>query len=48
MTERLDRFWLKGGKWIECPLIGVAEIENGKIKQWHDDDDDLRIRAQMR
>jgi limonene-1,2-epoxide hydrolase len=47
MTERLDRFRLKGGKWIDCPVMGAADIENGKIKQWRDYYDNLRIRAQM-
>jgi limonene-1,2-epoxide hydrolase len=36
LTERVDRFRVKGGKWIECPVMGAAEIENGKIKKWRD------------
>lgn len=46
LTERLDRFRSKG-KWIDCPVMGAAEIENGKIKYWRDYYDNLRLRAQM-
>jgi len=46
LTERLDRFRTKG-KWIDCPVMGAAEIENGKIKHWRDYYDNLYLRAQM-
>jgi len=47
LTQRLDRFRIKGGKWIDCPVMGAARIENGKIKEWRDYYDNLRLRAQM-
>jgi limonene-1,2-epoxide hydrolase len=47
LTERLDRFRINGGKWIDCPVMGAADIENGKIKQWRDYYDNLQLRAQM-
>jgi limonene-1,2-epoxide hydrolase len=46
LTERLDRSRIKG-KWIEAPVMGAAEIINGKIKHWRDYYDNLRLRAQM-
>jgi limonene-1,2-epoxide hydrolase len=46
LAERLDRFRSKG-KWIECPVMGITEITNGKIKYWRDYYDNLRLRAQM-
>jgi limonene-1,2-epoxide hydrolase len=46
LTERLDRFRSKG-KWIDCPVMGAAEIENGKIKHWRDYYDNLRLSKQM-
>lgn len=46
MTERLDRFMSKG-KWIDCPVMGAADIKDGKIVEWRDYYDNLRLRAQM-
>jgi limonene-1,2-epoxide hydrolase len=46
LTERVDRFRIKD-KWIECPVMGAADVENGKIKVWRDYYDNLRLRAQM-
>ena len=46
LTERLDRFRSKG-KWIDCPVMGTAEIVDGKIKHWRDYYDNLRLSAQM-
>ena len=33
--ERLDRHQLKTG-WVELPVAGVFEVENGQITVWHD------------
>ncbi|HLG88427.1 MAG TPA: limonene-1,2-epoxide hydrolase family protein [Alphaproteobacteria bacterium] len=46
LTERVDRF-RRNGKWIDCPVMGAAEVENGKIKHWRDYYDVLFLRAQM-
>lgn len=46
LTERVDRFRIKD-KWIDCPVMGAADVENGKIKVWRDYYDNLRLRAQM-
>ena len=35
MNERTDRFFV-GEKWVELPVMGVFEIEGGKIKAWRD------------
>lgn len=35
LTERVDRFVMEGGT-IELPVMGVFEIEQGKIKAWRD------------
>ncbi len=46
LTERVDRFLTKG-KWIDCPVMGAAVVKNGKIMEWRDYYDNLRIKAQM-
>ena len=46
LTERLDRFRTKG-KWIDCPVMGAAEVENGKIKHWRDYYDNAYLAKQM-
>jgi len=33
--ERLDRHQLATG-WVELPVAGVFEVENGQITVWHD------------
>lgn len=35
MTERTDRF-LIDDQWLELPVMGVFEVEAGKIKAWRD------------
>ncbi len=35
MTERMDAF-LMSGKWARLPVMGIFEIENGKITSWRD------------
>jgi limonene-1,2-epoxide hydrolase len=37
MNERVDRFHMKAdGRWVEAPVMGVFELEGGKIKAWRD------------
>ena len=36
MNERVDRFHLQDDRWLELPVMGVFELENGKIKAWRD------------
>ena len=36
MNERTDRFLLPDDRWAEAQVMGVFEIENGKIKAWRD------------
>jgi limonene-1,2-epoxide hydrolase len=33
--ERLDRHQLATG-WVELPVAGIFEVEDGKITVWHD------------
>jgi limonene-1,2-epoxide hydrolase len=35
LTERIDRFHYNG-KQVALPLMGIFEIEDGKIKAWRD------------
>lgn len=35
LTERTDRFLLAGG-WCEMPVMGIFEINDGKIDAWRD------------
>ena len=35
LTERIDRFVMEGGT-IELPVMGVFEVQGGKIKAWRD------------
>lgn len=34
--ERTDRHKLAEDRWVELPVTGVFEIEDGKIKLWRD------------
>ena len=36
MTERVDTMVMKDGRRASTPIMGVFEIENGKIKVWRD------------
>jgi len=47
MNERTDRFLLAGDRWAEAPVMGVFEIENGKIKAWRDYFDMAQFSAQL-
>jgi limonene-1,2-epoxide hydrolase len=46
MNERTDRF-LIGDRWAEAQVMGVFEIEGGKIKAWRDYFDLAQFSAQM-
>ena len=35
MNERLET-WTKGSVRLELPVLGVFELQNGKIRQWRD------------
>ena len=35
LTERTDAFRI-GGRWVELPVMGVFEIDGGKIRAWRD------------
>jgi limonene-1,2-epoxide hydrolase len=47
LTERIDRFRVKGGKWIDCPVMGAAEVRDGRLKHWRDYYDNEYLRKQM-
>lgn len=36
LNERIDRFWLPGGKAIALPVCGVFEFNGGKLTAWRD------------
>ena len=46
LTERTDRF-LIGERWIDIPVMGTFEIEDGKIKGWRDYFDMAKFNAQL-
>lgn len=46
MNERTDRFKI-GEKWVEARVMGVFEIEGGKIKAWRDYFDMAEFQSQM-
>jgi limonene-1,2-epoxide hydrolase len=48
MNERVDRFWLEGGKTIEIRVMGVFEVgDDGKVSLWRDYFDVATFNAQM-
>ena len=46
MNERTDRFEV-GGQWLEIRVMGVFEIQAGKIKAWRDYFDLAQLMQQM-
>jgi limonene-1,2-epoxide hydrolase len=46
MNERTDRF-LINGNWLELPVMGVFELEDGKITAWRDYFDMAQFSNQM-
>ena len=47
MNERVDRFWLVGGKKIEIRVAGVFVVRDGKVARWTDYFDVGGFNAQM-
>lgn len=46
MNERVDRFTMKNGQKIAAEVMGVFELERGKIKAWRDYFDMKAMQAQ--
>jgi limonene-1,2-epoxide hydrolase len=46
LTERTDRF-LVGEKWIELPVMGIFEVEAGRIRAWRDYFDMNQFQSQL-
>lgn len=46
MNERVDRFQM-GDRWLELPVMGVFEVEGGKITLWRDYFDLATLTNQM-
>jgi limonene-1,2-epoxide hydrolase len=46
LTERLDRFEI-GGQWVELPVMGSFELEDGQITAWRDYFDMAQFRRQL-
>lgn len=46
LNERTDRF-LINEKWVELPVMGIFELQNGKIKAWRDYFDINQFTRQM-
>jgi limonene-1,2-epoxide hydrolase len=36
LTERSDRFHIKGGGWAEFKVMGIFELRDGRIHRWRD------------
>ena len=36
LNERTDRFRLTDGRWVELRVMGVFEVQDGKITAWRD------------
>lgn len=47
LTERVDNFYLVGGKTVSMPVMGTFEIENGQITAWRDYFDLSTFTSQM-
>ncbi|WP_313806853.1 limonene-1,2-epoxide hydrolase family protein [Sphingobium sp.] len=46
LTERLDRFRIKGS-WLEMPVMGIFELQDGYITHWRDYFDSAQFQAAM-
>ena len=46
LTERLDKFKING-VWAEIPVMGVFEVNGGKIAAWRDYFDMGQVQAQF-
>jgi limonene-1,2-epoxide hydrolase len=47
LTERVDNFYLVGGKAVSMPVMGTFEIVNGQITAWRDYFDLATFTSQM-
>lgn len=43
-AERLDRF-LIDGKWSQFPVMGIFELQDGRITHWRDYFDSAQVEA---
>jgi limonene-1,2-epoxide hydrolase len=46
LTERIDRFLIRG-KWVELPVMGSFDYENGKLVSWRDYFDMQQFQRQL-
>jgi len=46
LTERTDRFWFLE-KPMEVPVMGIFELQNGKITAWRDYFDTKQVAKQL-
>ena len=46
MNERTDRFQING-TWVELPVMGVFELQDGKIAKWRDYFDANQFNTQL-
>ncbi len=46
LTERTDRF-LVGENWVEIPVMGIFEVEAGRIRAWRDYFDMNQFQSQL-
>ena len=47
LTERVDSFFIPGGKVIDIPVMGTFEVADGKIAAWRDYFDLNQFMSQM-
>lgn len=47
LTERVDRFFMKGGHKVELLVMGTFEVKDGLITHWRDYFDMAQWKAQM-
>ena len=46
LTERLDKFEI-AGRWIEVAVMGIFEVQGGRIQAWRDYFDLAQFQQQM-
>ena len=47
MNERVDRFFLPGGKEVDVRVAGYFEVRDGKVRRWRDYFDTGKLLADM-
>ena len=47
MNERVDRFFLPGGKQAEARVAGYFEVRDGKVSRWRDYFDTAALMTQL-